>query len=251
LLKEIVIAIQAWGRAHQFIVTHKLWKWILVPGIIYALLFGFSMSYFIGSADDAVNWISRQLRVEGWLQQKRSEWLSFFFVMMGIMLRLLLLLLYFSFFKYIILILGAPVFAYLSEKTQSIIEGREFSFSFKQLQSDIVRGIKMALRNCGWQTVYMVALVLLALLPVVGWISPLVALLVEVYFYGFSMLDYSCMRQKMDTPHSIEFTGRHKGLAIGNGIVFYLAHGLLVIGWIVAPAYAVVAATLSLQQDNQ
>lgn len=250
MLKEIVIAIQAWGQAHQFIVRHKLWKWILIPGIIYALLFGFSMNYFIASADGAVSWISRQLRIEGWLQQTRSEWLSFFFVMMGIMLRLVLLFFYFSLFKYFILIVGAPVFAYLSEKTQSIIEGREFHFSFKQLQADIIRGVLLALRNCGWQTVYLIALILLSLIPLAGWITPLVALLVECYYYGFSMLDYSCMRQKMNTAQSIEFTGRNRGLAIGNGLVFYLAHGLLVIGWIMAPAYAVIAATLSLQQDN-
>ena len=44
----------------------------------------------------------------------------------------------------------------------------------------------------------------------------------------------------------IEFTGQHKGLAIGNGMVFYLMHGFLFIGWIFAPAYAVIAATISI-----
>jgi CysZ protein len=38
----------------------------------------------------------------------------------------------------------------------------------------------------------------------------------------------------------------HKGLAMGNGIVFYLFHFLPVIGWILAPSYAVIAATLSI-----
>jgi CysZ protein len=44
---------------------------------------------------------------------------------------------------------------------------------------------------------------------------------------------------------SIYYINNHKGLAIGNGIVFYLMHWLPVIGWILAPAYAVIAATLS------
>jgi hypothetical protein len=35
-------------------------------------------------------------------------------------------------------------------------------------------------------------------------------------------------------------------LAIGNGLVFYLMHAIPILGWILAPAYAVVAATISL-----
>ena len=39
MLKEIVIAIQSYLEAHRFIVKHRLWKWILITGIVYALLF--------------------------------------------------------------------------------------------------------------------------------------------------------------------------------------------------------------------
>ena len=66
------------------------------------------------------------------------------------------------------------------------------------------------------------------------------------YYYGFSMLDYSMERHKKSTSESIAFVAAHKGLAIGNGLVFYLFHLLPLIGWILAPAYAVVAATLSI-----
>ncbi len=89
---------------------------------------------------------------------------------------------------------------------------------------------------------------LLSLLPVFGWISPVIALFVECYYYGFSMLDYSCERAKLSPAQSIDFIGRHRGLAIGNGLIFYLMHGVVVIGWVLAPAYAVVAATLSLHK---
>jgi CysZ protein len=62
------------------------------------------------------------------------------------------------------------------------------------------------------------------------------------------MLDYSCERHKLSMSESIDFVGKHRGLAIGNGLVFYLMHGAIIIGWILAPAYAVVAATLSLHK---
>lgn len=168
-----------------------------------------------------------------------------------IMVRLILVLFYFSLFKYLFLIVGSPLFAYLSEKTESIIEGKDYPFNFKQLLKDIVRGIKLALRNTLWQTVYTVSLLLLSLFPVVGWITPVITLFIECYYYGFSMLDYSCERHKLSPTESITYIGNHKGLAIGNGMVFYMMHLIPVLGWVLAPSYAVVAATISLYHQGK
>ncbi len=248
MLKEIVISIQSYFEAHRFIRQHKLWKWILLPGAIYTILFLTGMFFFWNSSNTAVTWLSRSIGLEAWLQQQSSNLLSFFFMMTGLFLRLILVFFYFSLFKYLFLIIGSPLFAYLSEKTEAILEGTDFPFSFQQLINDSWRGTRLALRNALWQTVYTVALVLLSLVPVVGWVSPLIALVVECYYYGFSMLDYSCERNKLSMPESIDFIGKHRGLAIGNGLVFYLLHGFILVGWILAPAYAVVAATLSLHK---
>jgi CysZ protein len=89
---------------------------------------------------------------------------------------------------------------------------------------------------------------LLSFLPVVGWITPIIALLTECFYYGSSMMDYSLERHKLSYSQSVEYISRHKGIAIGNGLMFYLMHGFIVIGWVLAPAYAVVAATLSLHK---
>jgi CysZ protein len=244
LLKEIVIAVQSWGEAHRFIQTHRLFKWIIIPGIIYTILFILGMFIFWQSSDGVVSWVSSKLGVETWLQKERSEWLSFLFVMTGMMLRLILVLFYFSFFKYIILIIGSPVFAYLSEKTEAIIEGKEYSFNWNVVKKDCARSIKLDLRNCGWQSIYLIALILLSLVPVIGWITPVIALLMECYYFGFSMLDYSFARINFTPAQSTSFTGRHKGLAIGNGLLFYIMHLVIVL----APAYAIIAATLSVHK---
>ncbi|HLG40036.1 MAG TPA: EI24 domain-containing protein, partial [Chitinophagaceae bacterium] len=199
MLKEIVIAFQSWREANRFIEKNKLWKWILISGIVYTALFVIGMYFFWRSADDAVTWASDQMRIETWLQRKRSGWLSFFFVMMGMMLRLILVLFYFSLFKYLILIIGSPVFAYLSEKTEAIIENKKHSLDWKELKKDAARSIRMALRNCLLQILYFAGLVLMSLLPLIGWITPIIAILIECYYYGFSMLDYSFARNKF-TP---------------------------------------------------
>jgi CysZ protein len=244
LLKEIVIAMQGWEDARLFIRKHRLFRWIIIPGIIYSILFIAGMFIFWQSSDTVVSWISRQLRIEDWLQKERSEWLSFLLVMTGVMLRLVLVLFYFSFFKYLVLIIGSPLFAYLSEKTEATIEGKEYSFEWSSIKKDCARSIKLDLRNCGWQSVYLLALIVLSLIPVVGWITPIIALLMECYYFGFSMLDYSFARASLSPVQSIQFTGKHKGLAIGNGFLFYVMHILIIL----APAYAVIAATLSVHK---
>lgn len=251
MLKEIVIAIQSYYRAHQFISKHSLWKWIIIPGILYMILFTVGMYFFWTSSGAAVTYLSEMIGIERWLQQQRSGLLSFIFMMGRMMVQLLLVFFYFSLFKYLFLIIGSPLFAYLSEKTESLIEGKEFPFTWKQLLKDMMRGIKLALRNSLWQTVYAVSILLLSFIPVVGWVTPVISLFIECYYYGFSMLDYSCERHKLSPSQSIAFIGNHKGLAMGNGLVFYLMHCIPIIGWVLAPAYAVVAATISLYYQNK
>jgi CysZ protein len=246
LLREIVIAIQSYGKAHTFIVKNRLWKWILIPGLLYAILFVTGMYFFWKSSNGAVSWFSDLIGLKAWIQRMNNGLLSFLFIFGEIILRFILMFFYFSLFKFMFLIIGSPVFAYLSEKTEAIIEGKDFPFSWTQLLKDILRGVKLALRNTLWQTVYTLSILILSFLPVIGWITPVIALLIECYYYGFSMLDYSCERHKLSSSQSIRFIGRHKGLAIGNGIVFYLLHTFLFVGWVLAPSYAVIAATLSL-----
>ena len=251
MLKEIVTAIQSYYRAHQFISRHRLWKWIIIPGIIYMILFTGGMYFFWTSSGAAISYLSELIGIERWLQQQRSGLLSFVFMMSRIMVQLLLLLFYFSLFKYLWLIIGSPVFAYLSEKTEALLEGTDYPFSWPQLLKDMLRGIKLALRNALWQTVYTVSILILSFIPVAGWIAPVVSLFVECYYYGFSMLDYSCERHKLSPSQSVAFISNNKGLAIGNGLVFYLMHFIPIIGWVLAPAYAVVAATISLYYQEK
>lgn len=246
MLKEIIISIQSFFDAHRFIVKNRLWKWIIVPGLIYTILFILGLWLFLLSSNSAIEYILLKSGVKGWLESHQDGLFRLLFFIGQIMIYAVLLLFYFSLFKFLFLIIGSPVFAYLSEKTESIIEGKDFPFSLRQLLKDILRGVRIALRNIVWQTVYIVTILILSFIPVVGWIAPLVAFLVECYYFGFSMLDYSSERNKLTAQQSIHFIGNHKGLAIGNGLVFYLMHLVPFIGWLFAPSYAVIAATLSL-----
>ena len=247
----MIIAIQAYFQAHRFIQKHKLWKWILIPGIIYTTLFILAMYFFSHTSSNFIEWIILQTGLKSWLDKINNSFLGFLFTMGSLLLWLILMLFYFSLFKYIFLIVGSPLFAYLSERTEAIIDGKDFPFSFIQLVKDMKRGVVIAARNSLWQTVYTLSILLLSLIPLAGWLTPVLAVLVECYYYGFSMLDYSMERHKRTPAESIFFIGTHKGLAVGNGLVFYMMHLIPLVGWIFAPAYSVVAATLSIYPLKQ
>jgi CysZ protein len=250
LLEEIIIAVSAYFKAHRFIVKNKLWKWIFIPGIIYAILFAIGIYFFWQSSSYLIDLLLSKSGLKNWLQKENEGWLNFIFIFGQIVLQLILMLFYFSWFKYLFLIVGSPVFAYLSEKTEAIILDKDYPFSLNRFLSDVIRGIRIALRNTLWQTVYTVFILFLALIPILGWLTPLLALFIECYYFGFSMLDYTNERKQLSASESIDMINRHKGLAIGNGMVFYLMHTLPLVGWVFAPGYAVVAATLSLQKEE-
>lgn len=251
MLKEIIISFQSFFDAHRFIIKNKLWKWIMIPGIIYCLLFMTGLYFFAISSVNAIEFIFLKTGLRAWLDGMEESWLNLLVIVGQGIIMTVLFFFYFSLFKFLFLIIGSPVFAYLSEKTESILEQKEFPFSFKQLLIDIVRGTKIALRNLLWQSVYVLTILIFSIVPVIGWIAPLIALLTECYYFGFSMLDYSCERNKLTTAQSVQFIGRHKGLAIGNGLVFYVMHLLPFVGWLLAPSYAVIAATLSLHKAKE
>lgn len=251
MLKDIIVAIQSYYQAHQFIVKHRLWKWILIPGVIYALLFCGGIYLFWISSGNAIDYLLSISGLKKWMYTMEGSWLKFLFIFGQIILQLVLIMFYFSLFKFLFLIIGSPLFAYLSEKTEAIMEGKEYPFSFAQMVKDIGRGIRLALRNAFWQTIYIVSILILSFIPFFGWFTPLFALLLECYYLGFSMIDYSCERNKLSATQSVQFISDHKGLAVGNGIVFYLMHMVIIVGWIFAPSYAVIAATISVYKTRQ
>lgn len=248
LLKEIIIAVQSYFKAHDFIKEHKLWRWIFIPGILYAILFGVIIYFFGKSATAVISYLTIDTGLQNWLDKLHSSWLGFLFAVGGVILWLILMLLYFSLFKYIWLIIGATLFSFLSDKAFSILEGNEYTFDLRRYLAHVKRGISIAIRNSLWQTSYVVFIIFLSLLPIIGWATPVLAVMIECYYYGFSMMDYSCEGNKMNSANATYFISQHKGLAIGNGIIFYLMHFVVFIGWVLAPSYAIIASAISMQE---
>ena len=149
-------------------------------------------------------------------------------------------------FKYIILIIVAPVMSVLSEKIEAEITGRpvDQDLSIKNQLYLVARGARIAISNLSRELFLTLVLLLVGLFPGAAVITTPLIFIVQSYYAGFGNLDLF-MERHFNRRQSRSFVSRHKGVAIANGGVFL---GLLLIpfvGAFVAPALATVAATIS------
>ncbi len=90
----------------------------------------------------------------------------------------------------------------------------------------------------------------LSFLPVIGWIFGLLVLMNDCYYYGFSMLDYNCERERMSVREARRFIRSHRGLAIGNGLVIFLSMMIPLVGIMLAAPLSAVAGTIAFYRHS-
>lgn len=159
---------------------------------------------------------------------------------------LLLWLVIIFIFKYIILIVVAPVMSVLSERVESDMTGEQVSSSLSisnQLYL-MARGVRIALSNLARELIITIGLLLASLIPGTAIITTPLIFIVQAYYAGFGNLDLF-MERHFDRKESRSFVSRHRGEAIANGSVFLLLLLIPFVGAFMAPSLATVAATVS------
>lgn len=154
--------------------------------------------------------------------------------------------------KYVVLIVLSPLFAIISEKTDTILTGTEFKTTVKEFISDIFRGVRIAIRNFFIEmSLIILGTILSFFVPL---LSPFIALflfIVSAYYYGFSMMDYIAERRRMNIKESVRFIRQRKGMAIGNGTAYLVLAFIPFLGIIFAPIMAAVSATISVCEEEE
>ena len=81
--------------------------------------------------------------------------------------------------------------------------------------------------------------------------APILAFFISAYFWGVAMVDFNSERKRFNIKQSFAYIRRHRGLALGNGIVFYGMFLIPVLGWMVAPTFGIIAATLAVLESDK
>ena len=153
-----------------------------------------------------------------------------------------------------VLILLSPLLAYLSERTEAIIVGREYKFRLGQFIKDIIRGVIIASRNFFIELFFVIVLFFLGLVPFLNLAAPIILFAISAYYYGFSFMDYCNERRRGSLKEGIRFIRKNKFIAIGNGAIFSIFLLIPYIGVVIASfvsVLSVVAATIAYLEIDQ
>ena len=245
-------------RAFGFAFQNGMGWMFLVPAMLWVLLAFGLFNLLEGPAEDLSTWLAARFDIPmdaqetGWWADVKAFLNGARELIMGIILKLAIAYLLFITNKYIVLILLSPLLAYASERTEEIITGSTFPFSWAQLMKDALRGALIAVRNGVMELSVTAGIWLLTLLvPVLAPLSFLLLFLVSAYFYGFSMFDYVFERRRMRIGESVRAVNDRLGCVLANGTLFSLLMKLPLVGMMFAPVMASVGAVLATVRKEQ
>lgn len=238
MLKNIFKGIKAYAGAFELISKLKLWNYFVIPiliSVVTAIAIGLSAYAF---SDNIGRFIS-SIWVWEWGKETFTTISEIFGGLIIIVLGLVL-------YKHIIMALSAPFMSPVSEKIEmhllgetSKLHGQHRNTSF---QEQLWRGIKINVRNLFMELWLTVIVLIISLIPVIGWFTSLLLFFIQAYYAGFGNMDYTLERH-FKYNASIAFVKKNRGLAIGNGIVFMLFLLIPVIGAILVLPLSVTAAS--------
>ena len=234
MVQNIFKGIKAYASALGLISTLGLWKYFAVPvliSFITAVLIGLSAWSW---SDNIANTIDLL-----WIWEWGADWFhGFAEILGGILIIILGLIVY----KHIVMALSAPFMSPVSTAIEHHFLGEKHIHRNTSNTSQLWRGIRINVRNLAMEIFITIPLLILSLIPVLNIVTTVLLFLVQAYYAGFGNMDYTLERH-YGYKESVGFVKRHKGVAIGNGIIFTIMLFIPVIGVLMVLPLSVTAAT--------
>jgi len=234
MIKNIIKGIKAYVGALGLISKLKLWKYFSIPiliSLIVAIIIG-SLAYSF--SDDIGANVSNIWKWEF----GKSVFNTITTFISGLLIVVIGLILY----KHIVMALAAPFMSPVSEKIELHLTGKTLTHRKTSFQEQLMRGIRISMRNLSREIMFTIPILLIGLIPVIGIISTVLLFLIQAYYAGFGNIDYTLERH-FKYEESIKFVQKNRGFAIGNGIVFILFLIIPIVGVILVLPLSVTAAT--------
>lgn len=206
--KNFILGIRSYYKAIKFIIAHKFYWYLIIPAILMLII------YYIGS-----------LIKNSYTFPKAENMNEIVWYLIYLLIEISIAILLMKFAKYLVVIILSPLISHLSMKTEKILTGNTYPFSFRQLVKDVKRAARIVLRNLMWEYFFFLIILIVSFL---GWDDPksspifYLTFVIGFFYYGFAFLDYINERRRLDIDESIIFVRKHRGLAIVIGGVYSL-----------------------------
>ena len=234
MVQDILKGIQAYFGAFQLIFKLKLWSYFIIPILISFITAIVIIVFSYVLSDNLGNYIADFWKWE--FGKQTFEMVSTF--LSGVLIIVIGLLMY----KHIIMAFSAPFMSPVSEKIEEYLTGIKSQHIVNSFQQQLLRSIKLTVRNLIREILVTIPILLLSIIPVIGIFFTFLLFIVQAYYAGFGNMDYTLERY-FSYKESVKFLNKNKGVAIGNGIVFILFLVIPVIGVILVLPLSVTAAT--------
>ena len=239
--QQLKTGFTAYPKAIRLIWANHLIKYLLIPVLLNIILVVALIYSGIGVGDWINGIIERSVEnMNGWIHAGM------------VAIKIILPIIFFALFVFIggtiVNILMSPIYTFLSEKTETILTGKEFPFDMKQTLKDILRAVVIAVRNTAKQLVLTALCLLMNFIPIAGSVASLVLIfIINAYYFGFGFMDYTYERWRLSPKDSRKETHKLKFVAFANGAIYSLPLYLICGSFIAAfiGGVSTVAATLS------
>ena len=242
-LHQLKISFLFYWRAFRFIDSNDLWKLLVIPAIINLIIAFLTVLFAIKTSGIIVQYVFSHFS----FSTTDNSVNIFIEGLLLIFIRAAVFFFYLKVYRYLALIFLAPLLAFISSRVQTIDTGHSDRLCTSKYLLNCSRGIKIALRNFVIEILLSTVVIIVFLL--ITWIIPLapvVILLLESYFMGYSMADYRNEFFRISSRDSRKLINNYLGLVLGNGLFFNIFLLIPLLGVLFAPTFALVASGLSI-----
>ena len=236
MISNLIDGLKAYLEAYQVISRLKLWRFFMIPMLISVLIFLNIVLVSISFSDEIGLYIS-----SFWSWDFGKETINTVSMILG---GIILISIGLIVFKHLVMILSAPFMGPISKKIEDDFTGVTSQTQVSSPLTLVFRSIKISSRNLFRELLLSIPILILGLIPLIGFFSLFLLFLMQAYFAGFGNMDYTLERH-FSYQKSIQFVKANKGIAIGNGLVFMLFLLIPFVGIILIIPFSVTSATIA------
>lgn len=123
----------------------------------------------------------------------------------------------------VILIVLSPLMSHIADRVWVSLGNPVPHDTVATVARGIARGALVAVKYACFQVLALLVVLLVGFLPVVGFLAPFLALLVNAFFYGATFSDYALERAGLSAGRAVDFAGRRRAEVAGVGLPFAVA----------------------------
>ena len=236
MISNLIDGLKAYLEAYRVISRLKLWRFFMIPMLISVVVFLSVVLVSISFSEVIGLYIS-----SFWSWDFGKETINTVSMILGgvILISIGLIL-----FKHLVMILSAPFMGPISKKIEDDFIGVTSQVQVSSPLTLMFRSVKISSRNLFRELLFSIPILLLGIIPFIGFFSLIFLFLMQAYFAGFGNMDYTLERH-FSYQKSIQFVKKNKGIAIGNGLVFILFLLIPFVGIIFIIPFSVTSATIA------